>query len=48
VLNNKADPAVREARFRELFHEDFDCPVLHASFSSLIGRRQAKTSRGNS
>jgi len=30
VLNNKADPPVREARFRQLFHEDFDpryCPV---------------------
>ena len=25
VLSNKADPAVREARFRQLFHEDFDC-----------------------
>src|SRR5215510_2959822 len=24
VLNNKADPAVREARFRELFRTDFD------------------------
>jgi phospholipid transport system substrate-binding protein len=28
VLNNKADPAVREARFRQLFHEDFDCPGI--------------------
>src|SRR5712675_2578736 len=25
VLNKKADPAAREARFRQLFHEDFDC-----------------------
>ena len=25
VLNNKTDPTVREARFRELFHTDFDC-----------------------
>jgi phospholipid transport system substrate-binding protein len=25
VLNNKADPGIREARFRELFHSDFDC-----------------------
>lgn len=25
VLNNKTDPAIREARFRELFHTDFDC-----------------------
>jgi phospholipid transport system substrate-binding protein len=25
VLNNKTDPTVREARFRELFHADFDC-----------------------
>src|SRR5260370_12891438 len=25
VLSKKADPAVREARFRQLFHEDFDC-----------------------
>jgi phospholipid transport system substrate-binding protein len=24
VLNNKADPAIREAHFRELFHADFD------------------------
>src|SRR5438874_12078338 len=24
VLNNKTDPAIREARFRELFHADFD------------------------
>jgi phospholipid transport system substrate-binding protein len=28
VLNNKTDPAVREARFRELFHTDFDCPGI--------------------
>jgi phospholipid transport system substrate-binding protein len=28
VLNNKADPAFRLARFRELFHTDFDCPGL--------------------
>jgi phospholipid transport system substrate-binding protein len=28
VLNNKSDPAVREARFRELFHTDFDCPGI--------------------
>src|SRR6266850_5003401 len=28
VLSNKADPAVREARFRQLFHEDFDCPGI--------------------
>lgn len=28
VLNNKADPAIRAARFRELFHEDFDCPGI--------------------
>jgi phospholipid transport system substrate-binding protein len=28
VLNNKADPAVRQARFRELFHDDFDCPGI--------------------
>jgi phospholipid transport system substrate-binding protein len=28
VLNKKADPAAREARFRELFHEDFDCPGI--------------------
>ena len=28
VLNNKTDPAVREARFRELFRTDFDCPGI--------------------
>ena len=28
VLNNKTDPAMREARFRELFHADFDCPGI--------------------
>jgi phospholipid transport system substrate-binding protein len=28
VLNNKTDPAMREARFRELFHTDFDCPGI--------------------
>jgi phospholipid transport system substrate-binding protein len=28
VLNNKSDPTVREARFRELFHTDFDCPGI--------------------
>jgi phospholipid transport system substrate-binding protein len=25
VLNNKSDPNIREAHFRELFHSDFDC-----------------------
>lgn len=28
VLNNKTDPTVRLARFRELFHSDFDCPGI--------------------
>jgi phospholipid transport system substrate-binding protein len=28
LLNNKADPAFREARFRELFDKDFDCPGI--------------------
>lgn len=28
VLNNKGDPAVRQERFRELFHSDFDCPGI--------------------
>jgi phospholipid transport system substrate-binding protein len=28
LLNNKTDPAVKQARFRELFHSDFDCPGL--------------------
>jgi phospholipid transport system substrate-binding protein len=28
VLNNKGDPAVRQERFRELFHADFDCPGI--------------------
>jgi len=25
LLNNKTDPTAREARFRDLFHTDFDC-----------------------
>jgi phospholipid transport system substrate-binding protein len=28
VLNSKADPGIREARFRELFQSDFDCPGI--------------------
>ena len=28
VLNNKTDPTMREARFRELFRTDFDCPGI--------------------
>ena len=28
VLNKKADPAVRQERFRQLFHADFDCPGI--------------------
>ncbi len=28
VLNNKTDPSLREARFRDLFHTDFDCPGI--------------------
>ena len=28
VLNKKTDPAMREARFRELFHTDFDYPGI--------------------
>jgi phospholipid transport system substrate-binding protein len=24
LLNNKTDPAIRQARFRQLFHDDFD------------------------
>ena len=28
LLNKKADPAAREARFRELFHEEFDAPGI--------------------
>jgi phospholipid transport system substrate-binding protein len=28
VLNNKSDPAIRQARFRKLFQEDFDCPGI--------------------
>jgi phospholipid transport system substrate-binding protein len=28
VLNKKGDAAARLARFRELFHEDFDCPGI--------------------
>jgi phospholipid transport system substrate-binding protein len=28
VLNRKTDPAIREARFRELFRQDFDAPGI--------------------
>ena len=28
VLNNKTDPAIREAHFRQLFRTDFDCPGI--------------------
>jgi phospholipid transport system substrate-binding protein len=28
LLNNKTDPALRQARFRQLFHEDFDAPGI--------------------
>ena len=28
LLNKKTDPAVREARFRQLFHDDFDAPGI--------------------
>jgi phospholipid transport system substrate-binding protein len=28
LLNNKVDPAIRQARFRELFHDDFDAPGI--------------------
>jgi phospholipid transport system substrate-binding protein len=28
VLNKRSDPAVREARFRQLFREDFDAPGI--------------------
>ncbi len=28
VLNNKTDPNIRQAHFRQLFHEDFDCPGI--------------------
>ena len=40
VLNNKADPPVREARFRQLFHEDFDPGI--ARF--VLGRYWRKAS----
>jgi phospholipid transport system substrate-binding protein len=28
LLNNKVDPAMKQARFRELFRADFDCPGI--------------------
>jgi phospholipid transport system substrate-binding protein len=28
VLNKKSDPALRQERFRQLFHTDFDCPGI--------------------
>lgn len=42
LLNNKTDPTLRQARFRQLFHEDFDCPGI-ARF--VLGRywRSAST-----
>ena len=41
VLNNKTDPVIREARFRELFHTDFDGPGI-ARF--VLGRYWRKAS----
>jgi phospholipid transport system substrate-binding protein len=35
LLDNKTDPAIRQARFRQLFHDDFDGPGI-ARF--VIGR----------
>ena len=35
LLDNKTDPAIRQARFRQLFHDDFDGPGM-ARF--VIGR----------
>src|SRR5258707_11969563 len=43
VLSKKADPAVREARFRQLFHEDFDCAGI-ARF--VLGRYWRAAGRG--
>ncbi len=28
MLNKRTDPTIRLARFRELFHSDFDCPGI--------------------
>jgi phospholipid transport system substrate-binding protein len=41
LLTNKSDPALRQARFRELFHTDFDCPGI-ARF--VLGRYWRNTS----
>jgi phospholipid transport system substrate-binding protein len=35
LLNNKTDPALRQARFRQLFHEDFDA---HGIARFVLGR----------
>jgi phospholipid transport system substrate-binding protein len=41
LLNNKTDPAMRQARFRQLFHEDFDGAGI-AQF--VLGRYWRSTS----
>lgn len=45
LLSKKADPAVREARFRQLFHDDFDAPgiarfVLGRYWRTVSGEEQ--------
>jgi len=44
VLNNKADPPVREARFRQLFHEDFDPGIARFVLGPLLAKKQARRS----
>ena len=50
LLNNKTDPAIRQARFRQLFHEDFDGAgiarfVLGRYWQSTSGQEQQEFTR---
>jgi phospholipid transport system substrate-binding protein len=50
LLNNKTDPAIRQARFRQLFHEDFDSAgiarfVLGPYWRSASGQEQQEFTR---
>ena len=48
LLNGKTDPAIRRARFRQLFHEDFDVAVLLGLSSVPIGEASATRSSASS
>src|SRR5499427_10507721 len=46
LLNNKADPAMRQARFRQLFHEDFDCDGIARFVLGRYWRSASAEERG--